>query len=520
MARARVFTVRLALGAALALAAACGGGGGDGDAQPVAVRCPTRTPESDPPGPGDPLYGDQWHLNNTGQAGGTPGEDVKVESVWADGRRGESVCVAVVDDGLEIAHEDLAANVAAGLSFNYLNGGGNPTSGRHGTAAAGVVAARDLNDLGVRGAAPRAYLLGYNLLQNPTASNEADAMVRNAAAVYVSNNSWGPMDGDGTLASSSLTWRNAIATGLATGRGGLGTVYVWAAGNGGDAAFNGGPLDNSNYDGYANNRGVIAVCAVGDNGVRAFYSERGANLWVCAPSMGDNLHGLTTTDRQGLLGYSTTNYTSTFNGTSGATPVVSGVVALMLQANPGLGWRDVRLILAETARRNDPTDPDWTANGAGYLVNHNYGFGVVDAQAAVARALTWTTVGPQASPFTVAGAPGLPIPDNDATGVAHPVTVAASGITQIEYVEVTFSASDHTYSGDLEITLTSPAGTVSRLAEPHACGTACTPYNAWVFGSARHLGEAADGGWTLTVKDLVALDTGTFQSWQLKLYGR
>jgi kexin len=91
----------------------------------------------------------------------------------------------------------------------------------------------------------------------------------------------------------------------------------------------------------------------------------------------------------------------------------------------------------------------------------------------------------------------------------------------IEFIEITFSAADHTYSGDLEITLTSPAGTISRLAELHSCASnACTAYSGWVFGSARHLGEAANGNWTLTVKDLATLDTGAFQSWGLKFYGR
>jgi kexin len=207
------------------------------------------------------------------------------------------------------------------------------------------------------------------------------------------------------------------------------------------------------------------------------------------------------------------------DGTSMATPHVSGVVALMLQAKPGLGWRDVRLILAETARRNDPTDPDWSPNGAGRFVNHKYGFGVVDAQAAVARALTWTNVGPEVTPFSAGESPEVPIPDNDAAGVSHTITITGSGIAQIEYVEVPFT-SNHEYSGDLEVTLTSPAGTASRLAEQHFCSGPCTLYNGWVFGSARHLGEAADGNWTLTVKDRAPSFTGTFQSWQLKFYGR
>jgi len=300
-------------------------------------------------------------------------------------------------------------------------------------------------------------------------------------------------------------------------------------------------LDNSNYDGYANNRGVITVCAVGDNGKQAWYSEHGANLWVCAPSLGNNGHAITTTDRTGSLGYNpdptitsdypNTNYTNTFGGTSASVPMASGVVALMLQANPNLGWRDVRLILAQTARKNDPSDSDWTTtNGGMFHINHKYGFGVIDADAAVTAAMSWTNVGSEQHPYTTPlSSPGVPIPDNDPTGVSNIITVSGSNINSIEFIEVTFSASDHTYFGDLEITLkNNTTNTVSILAETHACANAdtgapiiCQPsYKDWVFGTARHLGEAADGNWTLTVKDLAARDTGTFQSWKLTFYGR
>jgi proprotein convertase subtilisin/kexin type 2 len=501
----------------------------------------------------DPLYGDQWHLKNTGQRGagatgaaGTAGEDIDVEPSWTacgtgNTCRGEGVRIAVVDDGLEIAHEDLLANVATGLSYNYVTHGTDPTNdpadtiSGHGTEVAGIAGARDLNGLGVRGVAPRANLVGYNLLQSQTGVNESDAMTRNAAAVCVSTNSWGAPDGNGNLWPADLSWQSAINYGLANGRGGRGIVYTWAAGNGGDADQNGGPVDNSNYDGQANFRGVMAVAAVNDRGVKSSYSERGANLWVSAPG-GEfcDTHAITTTDRTGAVGdnppgphtfyldYQNTNYTKCMNGTSSATPMVAGVAALVLQANPNLGWRDVRVILAKTARKNDLSAPtEWALNGAGYHFNPNYGFGVVDASAAVATAATYTAYLPAEKTYTsLLSSPTLSIPDNNTTGVSNAITVSNSGITEIEFVEITFSAADHPYSGDLEITLTSPAGTSSLLAETHLCArNICTPYSGWVFGSANFLGEAVDGVWTLTVKDLAAVDAGTFQSWSLKFQG-
>lgn len=490
----------------------------------------------------DPLYGDQWHLKNTGQTGaagapGAVGEDINAEPVWlsATPRKGNGIRIAIVDDGLEIGHEDLAANIAAtGLSYNYVTGSTDPgydpsdTISGHGTAVAGIAAARDLNGLGVRGAAPRANLVGYNLLQYSTLSNEADAMTRGSPNVHISSNSWGSAD-DGDLHESSSIWRNAIDVGLANGRNGRGVIYVWAAGNGGNVS----PADNSNYDGQANHHGVIAVASANDQGKQSSYSEPGANIWISAPG-GEfcDTHTITTTDRSGAAGenpangyadYADQNYTRCMNGTSAAVPAVSGAIALILEANPNLGWRDVRLILAQSARKNDATDMGWGVTGGSpvYHFNHKYGFGVIDAQAAVALAQTWSNAGPQLTHTTALAAPNLAVPENNTTGVSNTISVANSGIANIEYIEITFSAGDHTYAGDLEITLTSPAGTVSQLSETHACQTVqCTAYSSWVFGSARHLGEAANGNWTLSVKDGAPVDTGTFQSWKLKFYGR
>lgn len=483
----------------------------------------------------DPLFSNQWHLFNTGQSGGESGEDVRVREPWAQGLSGKGVRIAIVDDGLEIRHEDLAPNVIPGQSFNYLTNGTDPTPSTiglcegaggdancHGTAAAGVAAAF-ANRLGGRGAAPYANLVGYNLLSSSFTpdSREADAMARNVGAVWVSNNSWGAPD-DGALHPSGPLWKAAVLNGVATGRGGRGTIYTWAGGNGGRRRN-----DNSNYEGYANFRGVLAICAVDAAGKQPPYSDPGANLWACTPSSGGGggLPAVLTTDRSGTEGYNRgsgdvadANYTATFGGTSSATALASGVVALVLEANPNLGWRDVRQVLAETARQNDPSDSDWTLNGAGFHINHKYGFGVLNAEAAVARARTWSAVGPQKT-FTVAGEGNRTLAD--LTSVDLAATVAGSGIQRLEWVEIEFTA-DHQNDGDLRITLrNNSTGTSSILAEPRTCSgvETCGNYSGWVFSSARHLGEAADGRWTLTVSDGLTGHTGTITGWKLTFYG-
>jgi kexin len=468
-----------------------------------------------------------------------------VEPVWAADRKGESVLVAIVDDGLEIGHPDLQENVLPNQSHNYLNGTKNPTptdpEDGHGTSVGGVVAARDFNGIGGRGAAPRANLVGYNLIASGgnTSANEADAMTRNAASVHVSNNSWGATDNRGNLAASSAGWQTAINTGVTTGRNGKGIIYTWSAGNG-------APRDNSNYDGRANYHGVLSICATSAAGKKASYSEPGANNWVCASSgtFDVELPAITTTDLTGAPGENNTapncpdwitpltdlNYTSCFTGTSSAAPLAAGVIALILQANPNLTWRDLRLILAETARKNDSTDSDWrnvgmNSVGGPYHHNHKYGFGVIDAQAAVQRALLWANVGPELSGGTQVITVNQPIPDNNTTGISSTLNVTSGPFMKIEWVDVFFSAANHTYDGDLQVELTNVGtGTTSRLADLHACNPdpLCRSggYDNWRFGTARHLGENPIGQWRLTVRDLAAQDTGTFQSWRLVFYGR
>jgi len=458
--------------------------------------------------PNDPLFPDQWHLENTGQGGGPPGEDVNIVNAWGTYQGSTNEVVAIVDDGLEIGHEDLSPNVLSGQNWDWVDGDSDPTAGGHGTSCGGVAAGRGNNNLGVSGAAPLAGLVGYRLLGAGTDANEADALTRNYNLIDIYSNSWGPWDDGMRLEGPGPLTEDALEDGVTIGRGGLGNIYVWAGGNGEDND------DNSNYDGYANSRYTIAVASSTNYGEQSWYSEQGANILVNSPSNGGSL-GITTTDRSGSLGYDPGNYTSTFGGTSSSTPLVAGIVALVLEANPNLTWRDIQHILLSTAEKNDSTDPDWTTNGAGYEVNHKYGFGRIDAEAAVNAALTWSSAGPEVV-AQATSSPNIAIPDNNSVGVSD--TIQISDDVSIEFVEIYFSAADHTYWGDLEVTLISPDGTRSVLSGLHSSG-GIHRYDNWRFGSARHFGESSQGTWTLTVKDLYAVDTGTFQSWTLAIYG-
>ena len=253
-------------------------------------------------------------------------------------------------------------------------------------------------------------------------------------------------------------------------------------------------------------------------------SAPGANLWLCAPAgAAFNRPAITTTD----LG----SYTEYFSDTPAAAPIVSGVVALMRSANPNLTWRDVKLILAASARQNDSSDSGWQtgalvygSDSERYTFNHDYGFGVVDAGAAVALAVGWTPVTKPLRELTLAsqGAP-VNIPDAPASGFGETVTTSIVVDTDyvgfIEFVEINLDI-DHDSYTNLQIDLVSPSGATSRLARKASRRTVWPLRESFRLGSARHLGEESLGTWTLHITDGRRQNTGTLNSWSLTFYGQ
>ena len=340
--------------------------------------------------PNDAWFPSQWHLRNVGQSGGTSGVDINVESVW-DAWRGSGVAIGVVDDGVQAAHPDLMPNLDASLSVNFNASTFDPAWDTHGTPVAGIIGALGNNGIGVAGVAFEARLADLRLIADAeTDEQDAAAMLHRNDALAVKNNSWGAYDGDGRLEGPGPLMTDALAQGTTSGRCGKGVVYTFAAGNGKTYG------ENANYDGFANSVRVIAVGALNDQGLAATYSEPGACVAVVAPSRGGSSTcsgrpGITTTDLLGSNGRNPggscepwdRDYTSTFGGTSAATPIVSGVVALLLQANPTLSWRDVKEILMWSAIKVAATEADWQTNRAGLTHHYQYGAGLVNAGAAM-----------------------------------------------------------------------------------------------------------------------------------------
>ncbi len=465
----------------------------------------------------DSLHGCQWHLNSDHET------NINVEDAWAEGAMGEGVNVVLVDDGMDYTHEDLIDNVDASRNHDYSGDGDifNPLL-HHGTKIAGVLAARD-NDIGVRGVAPRSTIYGYNFLAGAgTISRLTDALTRNMEVTAVSNNSWGMAD-DPRLMQASSFWELAITAGINRGYNGKGTFYVFSGGNG---HLDG---DNSNLEEYANYYGVTAVCAVNERGVRSSYSEMGANLWICAPSgdHGIQYRGITTTENSD-------RYVDDLSGTSMATPIVSGVAALMRGVNPDLTWRELKLILAASARKNDAGNSGWedgaprygsNSDADRYHFNHEYGFGLVDAKAAVDLARGWSNIPALERSTTQSGLLDVQIPDAPNVGAAPTFVSTLTLDTNIgftEYVEIAGSF-HHGSFRDLEIELVSPSGAVSKLVEEfdtYSNSFGLVSLNSrFRFGSAKHLGEDPNGEWQLLITDRLPGVDGTFESWSITVYG-
>ena len=480
--------------------------------------------------PNDPLYKCQWHLSGEAfdasstvrfENPSTQTVHLNVKDVWPK-YKGEGTYIAILEfnDGL-LEHPDLMANVASDYNHDY-NNLYEPNS--HATRVAGVAAARGYNGIGVSGVAPYAkfFILssGVDLSIGTRDKNDhIDALSRHRTITAVSNNSYGNRSFDRV----SPMWYMAIETGISEGFHGKGTVYVWAAGNSGRSG------DNANYDGYVNYHAMVAVCGVGYQGKHNISSEPGANLWVCAlDDNEDYQYGIVTTDLffdsdgeriNRNHDYKHHGYEINAGGTSYSAPMVSGIVALMRQANPNLSWRDVKLILAASARKTDPTDADWQQSGTKYgsfseryHFNHKYGFGLVDAKAAVDLAEGWINVPPRVEDTVVKE-------ETPATRreIQRSLDVQPSAIDFIEHVDATIDFAINNYK-NLSIELISPSGTISTLADASMKGRSRGANSLWRFGSSRHLGEDPEGTWKLRVKHARG-GTVTYRSWELRIRG-
>ncbi|RKQ73502.1 S8 family serine peptidase [Oceanibaculum indicum] len=515
--------------------------------------------------PTDTYFPYQWHLINTGQDGARVGVDLNVVPVWQD-YTGKGVIVGIYDSGVQVGHPDLSANFDPALQPTTVFGPHDPdpvdgrfvTQDGHGTAVAGLILAAN-NGFGVVGVAYDATFGAVNLILSDSyeSDNEAGDATELTALNYqmalydVINHSYGP---DTPFISNFTEFENfanlaSMDRAALLGRDGLGTVHVVAGGN---ERTDG---NMTTYGDLGNLRYTINVAAGSAEGDILYYSNPGASLVVTAPvdrNPGDDGFKSVTTDLLAGLGYSGSNnaeidspdYSDQMNGTSAAAPMVTGVVALMLEANPLLGYRDVQEILALTARANWQEGAyelyDWQTNGATYWngggleFSHDYGFGFVDALAAVRLAESWTDQRTRYNEqIEVVEALDIDtaIPN---TGVPLSYSFEVEADFTVEWVELAVGL-DHSWWGDLTVTLLSPDGTESVLMNrpgvtPDTNAGLDIPVSAsgfegedelqFIFASNAPRGELADGAWTVTVTDAGAAGFGVLEDLTLLLYGR
>lgn len=535
---------------------------------------------------GDPLVRYQWHLSNDGSrvfADGIPtaGVDMNIGTLHQAGVRGAGVRVAVIDDGLDIRHEDLRDNVALGLSRNFVDGTGDPTPAdagdSHGTGASGIIGAVGWNGLGGRGIAPSVLLTGFNMLaSSPVTWYNQDANIRyawgsgrEAAFNDVFNNSWG-IDVDYYPAASRAELRSQEKL-MASTRFGRGGIYVKSAGNSflpssgrkvcADALRLEISCVNSNTDPMSNLVTLINVAAINAAGRRSSYSSAGSSVWISAPGgeygyerrVAGNLApvvyepAIVTTDLAGCnrgasLGGAvntlpasgldpTCSYRATYNGTSAAAPMVSGVAALMLGVNPALTARDVKYILAATAWQIDPAqpvvrrgasvlDPGWVVNAAGHPYSNWYGYGMVDASTAVRMARAFKSLPRQRDTGWVEASDSF-VPIGGEQSSQGTVSVDITNKIKVEAVQLAF-ATTHPEPSNLRAVLTSPSGTQSYVLVPYSDLRRSGPdgFKVDITSSSAFLDEKAQGKWTLRIVDVSATPKpGQITSFSMRVVG-
>ena len=469
--------------------------------------------------PNDPLFASQAHFALIGD----------IQRIWQD-TTGQGVQVGIYDDGVQTAHPDLAANYDPSLHFVRQGVTWSPdpltASDWHGTAVAGVIGAAGNNGIGGIGIAPGASLTGVNYLDAVQAAPFAvwlDAL-RWGAGFDVVNASWGrtpdftaglsPVPGTGTN-----QMMQAIAHSAAEGRGGLGTTFVKSSGN---------EAMNAQGDGLNTARHVTLVAATDAGGHVAAYSNWGASVLVAAP--GTTL----TTDLAGPAGAAPGDYLTAF-GTSFAAPIVSGVVALMLEANPGLGWRDVKTILATSAAQTGSTPGTaaegferdaWFSNGGslwnggGATFNLSYGYGMVDAYAAVRMAEAWHLL--HATPQTSANEALVTATMSGTRAIPTLGRVEAAlnvtGNVAIEHIEVALSIT-HSWASDLLVSLVSPDGVAFPLMLRDGGRTLMESGWSWSLGLEAARGLTSAGTWRLRIDDVEPGDGGTLTALTLRFRG-
>uniref|UniRef100_A0A8C5I712 Furin-1-like n=1 Tax=Gouania willdenowi TaxID=441366 RepID=A0A8C5I712_GOUWI len=460
--------------------------------------------------PIDPKFKDQWYLYNSNH------RDLNAKAAWQLGYTGKGVVVSILDDGIEKNHPDLSENYDPDASYDVNDGDPDPqprytqlNDNRHGTRCAGEVAAVANNQYCGVGVAYNAKIGGVRMLDGEvTDMVEAQSLSLNPQHIDVYSASWGPEDDGKTVDGPAKLAKEAFLRGVIEGRGGLGSIFVWASGNGGREK------DSCNCDGYTNSIYTLSISSSTQNGNVPWYSEACSSTLATTYSSGNiNEKQIVTTDLKSKC-------TDSHTGTSASAPLAAGIIALALEANTNLTWRDMQHLVVQTSRPAHLLTNDWRTNGVGRKVSHSYGYGLLDASAIVTLAKTWTSVGPQRKCVISMLSESKNIGSRLSINKSVDACLGSdSHVTSLEHVQARLTLS-YNRRGNLAIHLVSPAGTRSTLLHPRPHDFSSEGFNDWAFMTTHSWDEKPSGEWTLEIENVAgASDYGTLTQFTLVLYG-
>ena len=529
------------------------------------------------------LFDDQWYLTTDliQHPDVLTGVDIGAPVAWQTTTGEPEIVLAVIDDGFDLGHPAFAGTRIHAAAWDYQDRDAQPTpdpDDYHGTPVASIaVATHDGN--AIRGIAPGCTFLPVRIGFGATATDVDILQVFEYVSQHadVVNCSFGfPPSSFDRL---SFEVRRQITELTRTGgRRGKGLVMVFSAANDDSPTFLEGsrnrngvrftsgssistiPAGASVFSAYPMTEGVVVVGASTSLKRKAGYSNWGPHITVSAPS--NNMHYIMAFVPGGTPGRSDfiasyrglgqvaavnrpgngkaftplpddpvtatvleSHYTRSFGGTSGAAPVVSGVAALILSANPALTAEQVRQILMSTADKDlDSTldlasDPNVQGLSGAFQNGRSLFFGAGKVNAARAVQAARALLGGGGSTFDREVRPAVGIPDNKPAGIVSTIECPISG--KLRDIEVTLGIT-HTYRGDLRVSLISPEGFVARLHDMQGAGsdTLQATYAAVDPGELQQLarsGVKVAGTWTIQVSDNLARDVGTLDRWRLVL---
>lgn len=500
----------------------------------------------------DTYYPNQWHLRSTGLLTnninnvttivGNDLDILDVQRAYMGYNDGNFTAIQVVDSGVEAAHEDLSANIDTALSLNAVNSSNNPTPTEnvnagdpespleigHGTACAGIIASRGLNQKGTRGISPFSKISGSNWLENQTTDalsaiwliDDSDSN----AKITVSSNSWG-IDQGNAYYNEIISYDTLLDAGAAL-REGKGRIYLFAAGNDRDGGR------DANLDATASHRYSVTVAGLDYNNKYAPYSTPGANVWVSGysgswyvqtPTIATTLLTGDSYYARELSGYGAITfdsdaaraYTYAMNGTSAATPTVAGSLALVLEACPSLTQRDVKYLSAVTAKKVDVSSSGWITNQAGIKYSRDYGFGLVNPAEIIRRCAAdgYANLGAEKNTVVEHN-----VPTSVAGGDTDEIEFSISEAMATEYIYLWHDIYMRDYTA-LEMSLTSPGGTTMPIIKNMVDDGHFDFTSGMRFGVAGFLDENTAGTWKLTISSTDPTVGFSFDEVDLQIFG-